>query len=82
MSSTPVDEYEMPEITAEMLADVLPQELPLGSSQVTVRSRKWTEQYWPQPPGPGVRALDVLIAIMFTGSIILMLRACSWAVFN
>jgi hypothetical protein len=54
----------------------------MGAATVKPLSRSWAEEYGPQPLGPGMRALDYLILAMFAGSVVLFVKACSWAVFS
>ena len=58
------------------------EDLHLGAATVRPVGRSWMEEHGPQPPGPGMRALDFLILAMFAGSLILFVKACSWAVFS
>ena len=58
------------------------EDLHLGAATVKPLGRSWVEEYGPQPPGPGMRAMDFLIIAMFAGSLILFIKACSWAMFS
>lgn len=58
------------------------EDLQLGAATVRPLGRSWAEQHGPQPPGAGLRALDFLIIAMFAGSVLLFVRACSWAFFS
>jgi len=85
MATKPVDDdFDFPDRPAEPAPQVTvpAQDLHLGAATVRPLSRSWMEQYGPQPPGPGMRALDYLILAMFAGSMVLFIRACSWAVFS
>lgn len=73
---------DLPDFTEEMMSELKPKDLHLGAAQVKPIGRSWADEHGPQPPGPGLRALDFLILAMFAGSIMLILRACSWAVFS
>jgi hypothetical protein len=74
---------DLPEWSDDLVPKAVPaQDLHLGAATVKPLSRSWAEQYGPQPLGPGMRALDYLILAMFAGSILLFIRACSWAVFS
>ena len=77
--TTKSDDMDMPEFTAEMATELKakPQvDLHLGPASV----KSWAEQHGPQPPGVGLRALDYVVLAMFAASVILMVRACSWAI--
>jgi hypothetical protein len=58
------------------------EDLHLGAATVRPLGRSWAEQHGPQPPGTGMRALDFLIIAMFAGSVLLFIKACSWALFS
>ena len=73
---------DLPDLTDEMLTELKPKDLHLGAATVKPLGRSWAEQHGPQRPGPGMRALDHLILAMFAGSVVLFVKACSWAVFS
>jgi hypothetical protein len=74
---------DLPEWSDDLVPKAVPaQDLHLGAATVRPIGRSWAEQHGPQPPGPGMQALDYLILAMFAGSVILFVKACSWAVFS
>ena len=78
------DDFDFHDRPVEPIPQVVVQaeDLKLGPAQVTPMGRSWAEEHGPQPPGPGLRAMDFLIIAMFAGSAILFVRACAWAVFS
>ncbi len=83
-TQTDDDDFDFPERPVEPIPKVSIQveDLHMGAATVKPLSRSWAEQYGPQPPGPGIRALDYLILAMFAGSVLLFVKACSWAAFS
>jgi hypothetical protein len=73
---------DLPDFTDEMLTELKPKDLHLGAATVKPIGRSWAEEHGPQPPGPGLRAMDFLIIAMFAGSTVLFIRACAWAAFS
>jgi hypothetical protein len=74
---------DLPEWSDDLVPKAVPaQDLHLGAATVKPIGRSWAEQHGPQPPGPGLRMLDYMIIAMFAGSMVLFIRACSWAVFS
>lgn len=59
---------DLPEVTQEMINEYKqPQhvDLHLGPAEVKkVDQNAWLKEFGPQPPGPGIIALDVLIVAM------------------
>ena len=83
MATQPDDDLDMPEWSDDLVPKAVPaQDLHLGAATVRPLGQSWAEQHGPQPPGPGLRALDFLILAMFAGSVVLFVKACSWAVFS
>ena len=83
MATKPVDDdFDFPDRPADPILQVPVQDLHLGAATVRPVGRSWVEEYGPQPPGPGMRAMDFLIIAMFAGSLILFIKACSWAMFS
>lgn len=83
MATQPDDDLDMPEWSDDLMVKAVPaQDLHLGAAIVKPLGRSWAEQHGPQHPGPGMRALDFLILAMFAGSVLLFIKACSWAVFS
>ena len=87
MATKPVYDDDLPERPVE--PDPPPQimvtaeESKLGPAEVKPYDRNaWIREFGPKPPGPGMRAVDFLILAMFAGSVLLFVRACSWAVFS
>lgn len=81
--STKSDDDDLPEWSDDLVVKAVPaQDLHLGSATGTPLGRSWAEQHGPQPPGAGLRALDYLVLVMFAGSVVLFVKACSWAVFS
>jgi hypothetical protein len=85
MATKPVDDdFDFPDRPADPIPQVTvpAQDLQQGAATVRPLGQSWTEQHGPQPPGPGMRAMDFLILAMFAGSVVLFVKACSWAVFS
>ena len=84
MATQPDDDFDFPDRPVEPIPQVKvqAQDLHLGPATVRPLDRSWAEQHGPQPPGPGMRAIDFLILAMFSGTVILLVKACSWAVFS
>jgi hypothetical protein len=79
------DDFDFPDKPVEPIApppQVVAEDLKLGSATVKPLAKSWAEQHGPQPPGPGLRAIDFLIVAMFAGSMLLFARACAWAAFS
>jgi hypothetical protein len=78
------DDFDFPDRPAEPAPQVAlsSQDLHLGAATVRPVSRSWMEEHGPQPPGAGMRALDFLIIAMFAGSVLLFIKACTWALFS
>jgi hypothetical protein len=77
------DDIDLPEWSDDLVPKAVPaQDLHLGAATVKPIGRSWAEQHGPQPPGAGLRTLDFLIIAMFAGSVLLFVRACSWAFFS
>ncbi len=82
-TQTDDDDLDMPEWSDDLVVKAVPaQDLHLGAATVRPLGRSWMEQYGPQPPGAGMRALDFLIIAMFAGSVLLFIKACTWALFS
>lgn len=82
-TQTDDDDLDMPEWSDDLVVKTVPaQDLHLGAATVRPVGRSWMDEYGPQPPGPGMRALDFLIIAMFAGSVVLFVKACYWAVFS
>ena len=85
MATKPVDDdFDFPERPVEPIpkVNIQVEDLHMGAATVRPLGQSWTEQHGPQPPGPGMRAMDFLILAMFAGSVVLFVKACSWAVFS
>ena len=85
MATKPVDDdFDFPERPVEPIpkVNIQVEDLHMGAATVRPVGRSWVEEYGPQPPGPGMRVLDFLILAMFAGSVVLFVKACSWAVFS
>ena len=76
------DDFDFPDRPVEPIPQVIVQaeDLRLGAAIVRPLGRSWAEEHGPQRPGVWVQTLDFLIIAMFVGAIILMLRACTWAI--
>lgn len=76
------DDFDFPDRPVEPIPQVTvqAQDLHLGPATVKPLGRSWAEEHGPQRPGIGLQTLDFLIIAMFAGTIILMLRACAWAI--
>jgi hypothetical protein len=83
MATNPVDDdFDFPDRPADPIPQVQAQDLHLGAATVRPLGRSWAEQHGPQPPGAGLRTLDFLILAMFAGSVLLFIKACTWALFS
>jgi hypothetical protein len=58
------------------------EDLKLGPAVVKPFGKSWAEQYGPQPPTPGMRAMDFLILGLFFGTVLVVIKACAWAYFS
>jgi hypothetical protein len=77
------DDIDLPEWSDDLVPKAVPaQDLHLGAAKVKPIGRSWAEQHGPQPPGPGLRMLDYMILAMFAGSVLLFIKACTWAAFS
>ena len=79
------DDFDFPDKPVEPIApppQVIVEDLKLGPAVVKPLGKSWAEQYGPQPPGPGMRAMDFVIVAMIAGSIVLFVKACAWAIFS
>ena len=83
-TQTDDDDFDFPDRPVEPIPQVTvpAQDLHLGAAPVRPLDRSWADEYGPQPLGPGMRALDYLILAMFAGSVVLFVKACTWAVFS
>ena len=83
MATQPNDDFDFPDRPIEPdpppKVIVQAEDLRLGAATMRPLGRSWAEQHGPQLPGPGMRAMDYLILAMFAGSMILFIKACSWA---
>jgi hypothetical protein len=87
MATTPVDDdFDFPDRPTEPdpppKVIVQAEDLHLGAATVRPLGQSWAEQHGPQPPGTGLQTLDFLIIAMFAGSVLLFIKACSWAFFS
>jgi hypothetical protein len=84
MATQTDDDFDFPERPVEPIPKVIVpvEDLHMGAATVKPLSRSWVEEYGPQPPGPGLRMLDYMILAMFAVSMLLFIRACTWAVFS
>jgi len=81
--ATEPDDMDMPEWSDDLVVKSVPaQDLHQGPATVKPLNRSWAQQHGPQPPGPGLRALDFLILAMFAVSVLLFIKACAWALFS
>ena len=82
MATQTDDDFEFPDRPVEPIPQVTAQtqDLHLGPATVRPLGRSWAEEHGPQPPGPGMRALDFVIVGLFAGSVVLIIRACAWAI--
>ena len=78
------DDFDFPDQPVEPIPTVTVQaeDLKLGPAVVKPFGKSWAEQYGPQPPGPGMRALDFAIVGLCAGTVILIVKAWYWAVFS
>jgi hypothetical protein len=75
------DDFDMPEWSDDLMVKAVPaQDQHLGPAVVKPLDRGWAEQHGPQPLGAGLRTVDFLIIAMFAGSVVLFVKACSWAI--
>lgn len=84
MATQTDDDFDFPDRPVEPIPQVTApvQDLHLGAATVKPLGRSWAEEHGPQPPGIGLRVMDFLILAMFAGTVLLMVKACSWAWFN
>ena len=86
MATKPVYDDDLPEWPVEPdlppKVIVLAEDLHLGVPVVQPFDKSWIEQHGPKPPSAGMRAMDFLILAMFFGTVILFVKACSWALFS
>lgn len=62
---------------------VIAEDLKLGPAEVNPYDRNaWIKEFGPKPPGPGMRAIDFVIVGMLAGTVVLFVKACSWAWFS
>ena len=75
------EDDDLPEWSDDLVPKAVPaQDLHLGAATVKPLGRSWAEQHGPQPPSAGLQTLDFAVLAMFAASIILLFRACAWAV--
>ena len=53
-------------------------DLHLGAAEAKPFSSKWLEANGPKPNGPGIIALDVLIAVLVGTNLALFINVCIW----
>lgn len=82
MATQTDDDFDFPDRPVEPIPQVQAQDLHLGPATVRPLGRSWAEEHGPQPPGLGLRTLDFLILAMFSGTVLIMLKACAWAFFS
>jgi hypothetical protein len=85
MATKPVDDdFDFPDRPVEPIPKVIVpvEDLHMGPAVVKPLDRGWADQHGPQPLGAGLRTVDFLIIAMFAGSVLLFIKACSWALFS
>ena len=81
MATQPDDDLDMPEWSDDLVPKAVPgQDLHLGAATVRPLGQSWAEQHGPQRPSAGLQTLDFVVLAMFAASVILLFRACSWAI--
>jgi len=78
------DDFDFPDQPVEPIAPppVLPVVEEFKPEPVAVKPydrTAWMREFGPKPPTAGMRAMDFLILAMFSGTVILFVKACSWA---
>ena len=80
------DDFDFPDRPAEPdpppKVIVQAQDLHLGVPAVRTFANSWIEQHGPKPPGAGMRAMDFLILGLFFGTVLVVIKACAWALFS
>jgi hypothetical protein len=78
------DDFDFPDRPVAPIPTVTVQaeDLKLGPAVVKPFGKSWTEQYGPQPPTAGMRAMDFLILGLFFGTVLVVIKACAWALFS
>lgn len=77
------DDFDLPD---DVLPDPPPQviiqaeDLNLGPAMAKPFGKSWAEQHGPQPPGPGIQVLDVIVAVLFITTLVLFIQSWIWAV--
>ena len=85
MATKPVYDDDLPDWPAEPDPPppqivIIAEDLKLGPAEVKPYDRNaWIKEFGPKPPGPGMRAMDFLILVMLSGTVVLFVKACSWA---
>lgn len=84
------DDFDLPddvppdpvlESQAEPQLQTIAPNLQLGPAEVKPYDRNaWIREFGPNPPTVGMRIMDFAIVAMFAGSLILFIKACSWAI--
>ena len=87
MATKPVYDDDLPDWPVE--SDPPPQivvpaeDSKLGPAEVKPYDRNARiREFGPKPPGPGMQAMDFVIVGMFAGTVVLFIKACSWAWFS
>jgi hypothetical protein len=77
------DDFELPDdVPPDPPPRVIVQaeDLHLGPAVAKPFGKSWAELHGPQPPGPGIQALDVIVAVLFILTLVLFIQSWIWAV--
>ena len=62
---------------------VIAEDLKLGPAEVKPYDRNaWIREFGPKPPSAGMRVMDFIILGLFSGTVLVIIKACAWAWFS
>lgn len=78
------DDFDFPDRPVEPIPQVVVQakDLQLGPAEAKPFAKTWAEQHGPQPPSAGMRVMDFVILGLFAGTVLVIIKACTWAWFS
>jgi hypothetical protein len=87
MSKPTDDDLDLPDRPAEPDPPLPPvmdvaEPLQLGPAMVKPFGKSWAEQHGPQPPTVGMRIMDFAIMALFAVTVVVLFKACAWALFS
>lgn len=92
MKTDPTDDFDLPddvppdpvlESVPEPQVTVIAEDLGLGPAELKPRDRSaWIREFGPRPPTVGMRVLDFAIVGLFAGTVLVIIKACTWAIFS